>query len=291
MINNLHPVSLCVYFLSVLTIVMFIQNPIFTIFSITCSILLYLCLNDFKIDKKAMTWNISLFILISITNPLFSHNGISVLFYLNNNAITLEAILYGVNMALTLLSVLYWFKCINIILTQDKILFLFSKFSPKLALIISNSLRFIPLLKEHTIKVKNAQKTMGIYNDDNYLNRLKSTLRTFSSVTDYGFENAIEMGMSMDARGYGIKGRTYYSNYKFTLNDISLTLLTIILDIIILLAKKNQFINFNFYPTIKISNINTQAIISYLSFIILVFIPTIIVIKENLKWKYYESKI
>ena len=291
MINNLHPVSLCVYFLSVLTIVMFIQNPIFTIFSITCSILLYLCLNDFKIDKKAMIWNISLFILISITNPLFSHNGISVLFYINNNAITLEAILYGINMALTLLSVLYWFKCINIILTQDKILFLFSKFSPKLALIISNSLRFIPLLKEHTIKVKNAQKTMGIYNDDNYLNRLKSTLRTFSSVTDYGFENAIEMGMSMDARGYGIKGRTYYSNYKFTLNDISLTLLTIILDIIILLAKKNQFINFNFYPEIKISNINTQAIIGYLSFIILVFIPTIIVIKENLKWKYYESKI
>lgn len=38
---------------------------------------------------------VSMFLLVAVTNPLFSHNGVTPLFYLNGNPVTLEAFVYG----------------------------------------------------------------------------------------------------------------------------------------------------------------------------------------------------
>lgn len=53
------------------------------------------------------------------------------LFFLNGNAVTLEAILYGLDIAVMLVAVMYWFKCYNHIMTSEKVLFLFGRAIPK----------------------------------------------------------------------------------------------------------------------------------------------------------------
>lgn len=65
---------------------------------------------------------------------------------MNGNPITLEAILYGVFIGAMLIAVMYWFSCFNYIMTSDKLLLL-GNVSPKISLVISSALRFIPLLK------------------------------------------------------------------------------------------------------------------------------------------------
>ena len=49
---------------------------------------------------------VPLFLLVAVTNPLFSHNGVTPLFFLNGNPVTLEALLYGVRSWRWLLSAL-----------------------------------------------------------------------------------------------------------------------------------------------------------------------------------------
>lgn len=291
MINNYHPFSLFCYFLSVLIFTMFLQSPVFMLIALLGGVLFYLSLNRYKFDYKSVMSYLVLFLLVAITNPLFSHNGVTKLFYINNNAITLEALLYGANIGLMIISVIYWFKCFNLVLTEEKILFLFGKISPKIALILSTSLRFIPMLKEQSKKIKDSQKVMGLYATDNYLSRLKSNTRAFSAVMTYSLEKAIELGQSMEAKGYGLKGRTYYSNYKMRINDFILLAFTIVFDAIIIIAKINGNLDFSFYPSIKASAVNIQSIIGNIAFLLLCFMPFVLKVKEDLDWKYYKSKI
>ena len=52
------------------------------------------------VRKKAilsdMGFYLPLFLLVAVTNPLFSHNGVTPLFFMNGNPVTLEAVVYGV---------------------------------------------------------------------------------------------------------------------------------------------------------------------------------------------------
>ena len=70
---------------------------------------------------------IPLFLLVTVTNPLFSHNGQTPLFFLNGNAVTLEALFYGVGLAVAVCGVMLWCKCFGKIMTADKTLYLFGK--------------------------------------------------------------------------------------------------------------------------------------------------------------------
>lgn len=85
---------------------------------------------------------------MSLANPLFIHNGETVLFFMNDNPITLEAIIYGGVSSLMIVGVLLWCRCYGAILTTDKFLYLFGRLIPKLGLILSMAFRFIPLFPD-----------------------------------------------------------------------------------------------------------------------------------------------
>ena len=73
-------------------------------------------------------------LVIAVTNPLFSHYGVTVLFYLFDNPVTLESVFYGLNMAVMLVSVMVWFTCFGKIIAADQFLYLCGGSLPKTAL-------------------------------------------------------------------------------------------------------------------------------------------------------------
>ena len=57
-----------------------------------------------------------LFVAMAAINPIFRQNGVTVLFVVGNNLITLEAILYGlVASAVTLSAIRYGIACFRIL--------------------------------------------------------------------------------------------------------------------------------------------------------------------------------
>lgn len=91
-------------------------------------------------------------LLTAILNPIFNHKGLTVLFYLKRNPVTLESVAYGAASGVMLGSVLLIFSCFNRIITDDKILYLFGRIIPSLAVVLSMALRFVPLF---TTQAKN----------------------------------------------------------------------------------------------------------------------------------------
>lgn len=78
---------------------------------------------------------------------------------MNDNPVTLEAILYGAGVSVMLIGIMFWCKCYNQVMTSDKFVYLFGKAIPKLSLVLSMALRFIPVFKSQMKKISQVQKT------------------------------------------------------------------------------------------------------------------------------------
>ena len=236
-------------------------------------------------------FDILLFLLVAVTNPLFVHSGATPLFFLNGNAVTAEAVLCGIGLAVTLLSAVVWFRCFNIIMTSDKLLFLFGRLSPKIALLLSSALRFVPLFGEQARKIRAAQRTMGLYASDSLTDRLCSALRVYSALITWALENAVDTGSSMKGRGYGLKGRTSFSLFRFGKRDLALTLVVAAADAAVIAASAFGRLDFSYYPRIAAGETDIFTAAAIAAFALLSFLPFISEVKEEVRWRYCISKI
>ena len=126
------------------------MHPVFLGISLVGSIAYSMLLNGRRAVKFNFFYMIPMLLLIALINPIFSHEGATVLFYFQDTSITLESLLYGIAAAVMFVSVIIWFSCYNAVMTSDKFIYLFGKAIPSLSLIFSMVLRFIPMLKERT---------------------------------------------------------------------------------------------------------------------------------------------
>lgn len=113
----------------------------------------------------------------------------------------------------------------------------------------------------------------------------------FTAMISWSLENSMELSSSMRARGYGLHGRTNFSLFKFGARDAAVLLSGLLLFVAVLIGVGSGSIDFTFYPELGKISLSLKSLITYISFFILSFLPFFIEVKENLKWKYYISKI
>ena len=204
---RLHPFVLLMYFVAVLSVSMFMQHPIYLTLSFLGGVGFLVFLKGIKYVIKSLATFVLLGLIITLTNPLFSHNGATPLFFINGNAFTLEALVYGGVFALLIICVIFWFSAFNQIFDSEKILFLFGRISPKISLIFSMALNFIPNFTRYFKEILAVQKV-------NEKSKIKLYISCFSAVITHSLEEAIETADSMSARGYGIGKATCFSRFR-----------------------------------------------------------------------------
>ncbi len=284
---NLHPFTLIVYFASVIALTMVTMNPILLLLSLFGALF-----STTRITGKInLGYYIIFFLVVSITNPLFSHNGETVLFHLFDQRITLEALFYGMSAGLLLITVMSWFRLFGYVFTEDKLTWLIGKISPKLCVIFCMSLRFIPLFKENAKSIYNAQISMGIFKTNSLHDKIKLVLNVFSALVSLSIENAIETADTMRSRGYENKKRSSYSLLLFSKKDLLLSILVVVLDVILVYLLISGEGYFSYYPAINFNALNSNSLAFYTQYAFLCIIPSINDILEDIKWKYLISKI
>lgn len=286
-----HPIVLFSFFVATIGMSMFFMHPVYLIITIFSAISLNLVLRREHFLKDWKLY-VPLFFLMTIINPIISHNGQLVLLYVNGNAITVEAILYGVAIATMIVAVMLWFSCYNEVMTSDKFIYLFGKVSPALSLTLSISLRLVPRFKHQLAEISRAQKTIGMdYTSGSLWHRIKCTVRIISILITWALDNAIETADSMKARGYGVKRRTAFSLFIFERRDGVILTAIGLLFCINLIASFNGTTTFYFYPTFSVLQWDVISIVFYSSYFALLSIPLIIEIKEALKWRSLKLKM
>lgn len=288
--DSFHPVTILVYFLCVIFPPMFLDDPVILSCSLLGSLCLFVFWNRSRLGKEFLLFFL-LFLLIAAVNPLFSHNGKTILFFLNGNAVTLEAILYGVSLAAMITSVFYWFRSFSKIMTSDKFLYLFGRATPKVSVILSSALRYLPLFRQQTAKISKSQTAMGLYSRGSLIDTARGAMRIFSIMVTWSLENAVDTADSMRARGYGSPGRTSFSLFRFRRPDLVMTAGSLILFAVALVGILTGEIRFAYYPEIRPALLSPSAILFYSAYGVLAFLPFLIEVKENIKWICCKLKI
>ncbi|WP_412610448.1 energy-coupling factor transporter transmembrane component T [Candidatus Pseudoruminococcus sp.] len=276
-------IAIFVHFMLTIIIAMFIQNPIILLLALFGSILYY-AVTFRKISAKTLIFWILLFLLISLINPIFSHKGETVLLFINGKAITLEALFYGINNGIMILAVMIWFLVFSEIMTSDKVMYIFGKFSPRLALLVSMSLRYIPLYRQRASIINNAQKTMGLYKESNIVDNVKGGMRVTSSLITWSLETSVDTADSFAARGGELKHRNSFSIFKFRKNDVALIIISIVLFSAVISAQAMGILSVDYYSSGNFLNklsFEFIAIVAYSAYFILSVIPFILEISAR----------
>ncbi len=285
--EEMNPIAVAGYYLCVLSLTMFTMNPAVLILSLLSAVLH--AVMSGAAAKKAHLFSLGLFLIAAVINPLAVHNGVTVLFYLNDRPFTLEAALYGAAAAVMIVSSLYWLRSLSKALTSDKVLYLLGRVSPKLALILSMSLRYTALLRRRWKCIQDAQRALGLYQDGNLIDAVRGRARVLSVLITWTLENGIVTAESMESRGYGTGRRTPYAVYRVHLYDMLFLLLCAALTAIAAVGvMKSTAV---YYPAIQMDLFSPWGVAGAAAFALLGILPLIINTTEAIKWHSLRSKI
>lgn len=276
-LKRLNPISIFCYFFAVIFFTMFSVNPLFSALSFVFSVLLFSLLKG-KLEVKRLAFSLLTVAAFTLINALFSHNGLTVLLYINDNPITLESIAAGALGGLLIVSSLYWFSSLNLLFTSDDVIYLFSRISPSFALTLSMTLRFFPLMKSRYKEICDCEGAIAPQK-----NKLKSLLNRLSILITWSLENGVDTADSMNARGYFQKPKRSIAFNPYRKIDAFAEILTAVLFITALIFHKG----YSAFPVISIPETN---LISLFSYITLLLLPIFFIVKEAILWRKFQSE-
>ena len=111
-----HPFILIIYFFTAIGFSMFNINPLFSSISMLGAILYRIMIIKPKKAVKELIYYFLFLLIITVINPLFSHNVKTVLFFINDNAVTTESCLYWFCGGMGVFYVLFWFCCLSAVI-------------------------------------------------------------------------------------------------------------------------------------------------------------------------------
>ena len=284
-LNSFNPLAQLIYFVSVLLVSMFTWNYIILLLSLFGAAAYSVLQKGFKLFLKSFFGYVLIFLLVTITNPLFSHKGVTPLIFINDIPVTLEAIVYGAVLGLMLLSVILWFSVFNSVFDSEKLIYIFGRFLPRLALLFSMVLHFVPKF------ILVFKRTLAAQSDFCGKNKFKQYIGAFSASVSVMLEGSVQTADSMSARGYGVKKRSFYCRFPFTKADTVFTVLSLGMLTTVLFALATGQLDFLIYPHIEMCDITILSVLGMSAFGVLSFMPFIIELKEELVWKFSLSKI
>jgi len=281
-----HPLINMLYFMLVIAFSMIFLHPICLVISFACAFSYSVYLNGKKALKFALIFLLPMLFLTAVINPLFSHQGVTILTYLpNGNPLTLESMVYGLAAALMLITVVSWFACYNAVMTSDKFVYLFGRIIPALSLTLSMALRFMPRFREQIKIVANAQRCLGRnVSKGSLLKRARYGIKILSIMITWALENAIETADSMKSRGYGLPGRTAFSIFRFDRRDRNALLFLLCCTGYIVTGAILGGLRFLYYPMI-IGSWTPYSISLFAIYLTLCALPLYLNRRENRKWK------
>lgn len=287
-----HPIINFTFFCAVIMCSMFFMHPILLCISVLSAFSYSIYLNGRRALKFNIIFVLPVMIAASLINPLFNHRGVTILGYLKENPITLESIYYGMASGLMIASIILWFSCYNAIMTSDKFIYLFGRIVPSLSLIFSMVLRFVPKFKAQIITISNGQKCIGRdVSSGTYLERVGHGIKILSIMVTWSLENAVETSDSMRSRGYGLKGRTSFSIFRFAARDKGLFFIMMIFIIVIIAGATAGQTDIQYFPSIKVGEVTGFGMLVYAVYFLLCFLPIILNVVEEIKWHYFRSGI
>jgi energy-coupling factor transport system permease protein len=163
------------------------------------------------------------------------------------------------------------------------------------------SLRFVPRFAAQIKVISDAQRCIGRdIRSGGIVKRARHGIRILSILITWALENAIDTADSMKSRGYGLRGRTAFSIFRFTRRDKYALAFLMLFGGYVLVGVYSGELRFLYYPMIGRpwcleSTSPQEPFTPYLislfgAWFVLAVMPVFINAKERIKWKRLQYK-
>lgn len=291
-----HPIVNLTYYILVIGVTVFSLSPWFLMATFLLAWCYSVLLKGTAVIRMNLVFSFWIIVVMAVINVIFTHDGDTVLFYVNGNRITQEALIFGISAAVMLCAVVIWFTSFNVIMTAEKLIYVFGRAAPVLGLTLSMIFRYIPLLKERYEEIRMGAQCMGRANKTEgrrkrRLDEMRQAGKSISILISWSLEASIENADSMEARGYGLKGRTSFHLYRFTSRDVVMEIWLCVFGIISLAGCALNKTEALFYPVYVVHPFDGMTAVTLVAFVLLLATPLLLDITGELKWKRSGSTI
>ncbi len=269
-----HPFVIVLYFVGTLVWNLLLFDPIVLVISLTCQIFFYL--DCYGRDGLFFVLGcLAAACLCGVVNLFVNHRGMSVIFFLMGLPVTAESLLFGLKMGILLAMSLLLFGCFHRIMTSEKLMSFMGNAMPGFALVFSMALRLVPKLK------RDYRKLCGNHG-------LK--WGTLSTLFGLAVEESLETGQAMSDRGYGSGTRTNIYAVRFRAGDLIFAVVFTLLFTASVGLYFSSGTRFDFFPCVEFV-VGKGGRIAYLCALAGVFMPLVLNLKEELRWRHIISRI
>lgn len=287
--SSCHPAVSFLYFACVIAAALGLRHPVYLTIALGSSLAYAVKL---KRGRGAMLGLILLpcAAAFALWYASVHHFGVTVLRqnFVDNN-ITLEALVSGSALGLSVAAALLWLSCVHEVFTADKVVYLFGRVSPRLSLFLSILLRMVPRIGRQARKLNTARCGIGRgVNQGNVLQRMGSALKIFSMLITWTIEMLTGASDSMRSRGSALRGRTAFSIYRFDNRDrayvIAQCALMTALGMGVLL--RQSYVRYN--PVIRLPRTTPLSFVFYLAYALLCLSP--LILDEFTEWRFRRAR-
>ena len=285
--ESLHPGCIFLYFVCMIGLSLVCFHPVMGLISCMGAVLLLIMIRGWRQAAGWLMFAGTLLLFVAVANPLMSHRGASMIVKVFHQWITWEAVGYGITSGLSLASLILWFACYSVVMTEDKFLYLFGQVAPGSALLITTALQMIPKLKRQLTQIRISQQLLGT-KPKTLQEKFSAGLRHLSTLIGWSMEDAVEQADSMRARGYGIRRRTTFHLFVFDSRDLRFLMGLLILALILCAGRMAGYGSMEFYPRMDPVVQGTGSFIFFVMYLILALLPGILEMKEAVRWRSYK---
>jgi energy-coupling factor transport system permease protein len=284
--DRFHPVVSFLYYAGAVVLFFLMLHPIFLCFGFALMLAVNFIHDRLSGLRRWLFFLITSVFFMVMLNPLFNERGRHVLFEIGNHRFTLESFIYGGMNALSIIAVIALFVSYNIVMTPNKLLFLFAKFLPQFAVLLMLTLRFIPLMRRRVEEISVIQRSKGIsVSTGNWKARIKTGMLYVQVLLTYSLEEAIQTADSMKARGYGQGTRSSYEYFRLRKIDVIAFIYLSLLFSLIICGRIFGYGFLTVYPFMEswqLSMMDAKILVCYLLFL---GFPLIVEAGEIFRWR------
>ncbi len=232
--SRVHPLVAAGYFVELFTLLLIFNHLLLTLALFAG--LSGLCSWYFNRQKVLSTLKGvgSLMVLIWLFNVVLNQTGAHALWVGHLGSLTFRvtqtAVLYGLTMALSLGGMILAFVLFNGVITTPKLSYLLFPVVPRLAMLLTISLRMVNLFTQKFRRLVMLQKTRGVVvSEGSWRLRLQKTGRLLRILLIDSVSSAMETAVLMEARGFGSKKRSHYQTYRWQAMDGAFGLVSLVM--------------------------------------------------------------
>ncbi len=284
--SRFNPLVSFLFYAGSISIIILMLHPILLVMGLFLMLILNILHDRMQGLKRWKFFIISTFFLMILLNPLFNERGRHLLFEIGQHRVTLEAVTYGGMNAMSIICIIGMFVSYNVIMTPNKLLFLFGKILPQFAVLLMLTLRFIPLMKRRMEEIALVQKSKGLsINKGKWTSRIRMGMLFVQTLLTYSLEEAIQTADSMKARGYGNGLRSSYEYFRFRKGDAAAIIYLSVLFVLIMMGRINGYGMLSVYPVMEPWSpalMDVGVLVCYSMFI---SFPIIVEAGEWIRWR------